>query len=111
MLVHELSIAESIVETVLSRTGDRRVHVVRVQVGRLMAVVPDALLFCFDLAAEGTPLAGARLEVEQSETRVHCRTCEQETLLPDMILLCDCGSADVQVVTGRELQVSSVEVV
>ena len=109
--MHELSIAESIVDSVVQRTGGRRVHVVRVRVGRLTAVAPDALRFCFELATAGTPLEGARLEVDQTDARVHCRTCEKDVVVTDLLLLCDCGSADVDVVSGRELQVSSVEVV
>jgi len=109
--VHELSIAESIVDTVLQRTGAQQVHVVNVRIGRLTAVVPDALLFCFELATVGTPLEGARLDVHQTDARVHCRSCGKDPLVADLVLLCDCGSADVEVLSGRELQVGSVEVV
>lgn len=109
--MHELSIAESIVDSVLQRTGDRQVHVVRVRIGGLTGVVPDALQFCFELATAGTPLEGARLDVDETEALVHCRTCEKDVAVADLILLCDCGSADVDVVSGRELQISSVEVV
>ncbi|MDN5893420.1 MAG: hydrogenase maturation nickel metallochaperone HypA [Nocardioides sp.] len=109
--MHELSIAEAIVDTVTQRTAERRVEVVRVRVGKLMAVVADALLFCFDLATQGTPLEGARLEVDETDALVHCRSCDQDSVVADLILLCGCGSADVAVLAGRELQVSSVEVV
>jgi hydrogenase nickel incorporation protein HypA/HybF len=108
--VHELSIAESIVDAVLQRTGDRVVHVVRVRVGRLTAVVPDALEFCFELATADTPLAGATLEILETDAMVHCRSCGQDVVVADLVPLCQCGSADVEVIAGRELQVSSVEV-
>ena len=108
--MHELSIAQSVVDTVLERTGERHVTTVRLQVGRLSGVVPDALTFCFDLAAAGTPLDGARLEIEEPTGRAHCRDCDAEFGLQDLILLCDCGSADVEVMSGRELQLTSVEV-
>lgn len=52
--MHELAIAESVVGSVLERTGDRHVTTVRLQVGRLSGVVPDALDFCFELAVAGT---------------------------------------------------------
>ncbi len=109
--MHELSIAEAIVDTVTQRTDLQRVEVIRVRVGKLVAVVPDALLFCFDLAARGTPVEGARLDLEEVLARVRCRTCGLELVVPDLILLCECGSADVEVLSGRELQVKSVEVV
>ena len=61
--MHELSIAESVVDAVRARTADRHVTTVRLQVGRLSGVVPEALVFCFELATEGTPLEGARVTV------------------------------------------------
>jgi hydrogenase nickel incorporation protein HypA/HybF len=108
--MHELSIAESIVETVLSRTQKQRVRLVRVRIGTLTAVLPDALMFCFQLATSGTPLDGAILEIEPRVARARCRDCDQVFVLPDMFLLCTCGSADLDVLAGRELQVASVEV-
>ena len=68
-------------------------------------------MFCFELATEGTSLQGAVLEIDTPPGRAHCRDCEADFVLPDLILLCDCGSADVDVVAGRELQVMSVEMV
>ena len=108
--MHELAIAESVVSSVLERTGDRPVSVVRVRVGALAGVVPDALTFCFDLATAGTPLEGARIEVEQCPGQGHCNTCGRDFTLADAFLLCDCGSADVELLSGRELSVTSVEV-
>lgn len=108
--MHELSIAESVVDAVLERTGNRHVSTVRLQVGRLSGVVPDALTFCFELATAGTALEGADLQIESPTGRAHCRDCHQDFALDDLILLCECGSADVEVTAGRELQVMSVEV-
>jgi len=109
--MHELAITQSVVDAVLDRTGDRTVTTVRVKVGRLAGVVPDAMRFCFDLVTAGTTLEGARLEIEQPAGQACCHTCGEEFGVTDLILLCPCGSADVEVVTGRELLVSSVEVV
>jgi hydrogenase nickel incorporation protein HypA/HybF len=41
----------------------------------------------------------------------HCRECDSDISLPDLILLCPCGSADVEVISGRELAIESIEVV
>jgi hydrogenase nickel incorporation protein HypA/HybF len=108
--MHELAIAESVVATVLERTEDRTVAVVRLRVGRLAGVVPEALSFCFELAAAGTPLADASLEIVEEHARAHCRTCAADFTLDDAFLLCGCGSADVELLSGRELAVTSVEV-
>ncbi|MEO6584973.1 MAG: hydrogenase maturation nickel metallochaperone HypA [Knoellia sp.] len=107
--MHELAIAESVVSTVLERTSGR-VRVVRLRVGRMSGVVPDALMFCFELAAAGTSLESATLEIEEEGGRAHCRDCGSDFAMRDAFLLCDCGSADVELLSGRELQVTSVEV-
>jgi hydrogenase nickel incorporation protein HypA/HybF len=106
--MHELSITQSVVETVTERTGNAEVVSVRLRVGRLSGVVPDAMRFCFELVTAGTPLEGARLEIDRPEGRGCCRTCVAEFALPDPVLLCHCGSADVEVLAGRELAVASV---
>jgi hydrogenase nickel incorporation protein HypA/HybF len=106
--MHELGITQSVVEAVTDRTGSSPVASVRVRVGRLAGVVPDAMRFCFELVTAGTPLEGAVLEIEQPEGRGRCRTCGAGFPLTDLILLCDCGSADVEVLSGRELAVASV---
>jgi hydrogenase nickel incorporation protein HypA/HybF len=108
--MHELAITQSVVDAVIERTGGARVTSVRVRVGRLSGVVPDAMTFCFELVTAGTPLAGADLQIEQPAGQGHCRRCDQDLELTDLILLCPCGSADVEVVAGRELAVSSVTV-
>jgi hydrogenase nickel incorporation protein HypA/HybF len=109
--MHELAITQGVVDAVTERTGDAPVTCVRVRVGRLSGVVPDAMRFCFELVTAGTPLEGAALEIEQPDGRARCRTCGTEFGLADLILLCDCGSADVAVLAGRELAVASVVLV
>lgn len=106
--MHELAITQSVVDMVVERTTGRRVTSVHVQIGRLSGVVADAMLFCFDVATADTALEGARLEIEETEGRAVCRTCCDEFDVPDLVLLCPCGSADVRIVAGRELLVTSV---
>ena len=108
--MHELSVTQSVVEAVMDRTGEQRVVEVRLRVGRLSGVVPDAMRFCFDLVTDGTPLQGARLDIDEPQGSASCRRCGATFVLHDLILLCPCGSADVRVLTGRELAICSVEV-
>lgn len=108
--MHELSITQSLIETVIGRTGQRAVTGVNLKIGRLSGVLPDAVRFCFELVSEDTPLAGADLRIDEPQGRIRCRSCLQTVVLPDMLLLCICGSADVEVTSGRELMVTSVEV-
>jgi hydrogenase nickel incorporation protein HypA/HybF len=64
--VHELSITRNVVAIVSERAEGQRVTRVRLEIGRLTAVVPDSIRFCFDICAQGTPLAGAELEIVES---------------------------------------------
>ena len=108
--MHELSITQGLVDAVLNRTGERPVTAVNLRIGPLSGVLADAVRFCFDVATAGTPLAGARLRIEEPQGRGRCRNCQDEFTLSDLILLCPCGSADVEVLSGRELMLMSVEV-
>lgn len=108
--MHELAIAENIVDAICERADGRRVRRVIVRIGALTAVVPEAMRFCFDLACEGTVAEGARLEIEERPGAARCRLCGAEVELADPILLCPCGSADLAVTAGRELQIVSMEV-
>ena len=63
--MHELAIAESLVDRVIERTVGRRVVAVTVRVGDAAGVVADALAFSFDVVTVDTPIAGARLVVEE----------------------------------------------
>lgn len=107
--MHELAITQSIVEMILERTDGARVTAVRLRIGKVSGVVPDALRFCFDLVADGTPIQGARLEIDEPPGRARCRACSATFPVDDLVVLCACGSADVEVLGGDELLVSAVE--
>ena len=108
--MHELAIAESVVETVTQRLPDAKVTCVRLEVGALSGVVPDSIRFCFDLATEGTGLAGARLEITEPPARCRCRACGAQFQPESPVVLCPCGSPDVAVLSGEQLTIVSVEV-
>ncbi|WP_054812458.1 hydrogenase maturation nickel metallochaperone HypA/HybF [Nocardia arizonensis] len=109
--MHEMAITQSVVDAVCEHAAGRTVHSVTVEVGMLCAVVPDAMRFCFDLAAEGTVADGARLDIVELPGSAHCRGCGADSPLTDLIVLCrHCGSADVAVVSGLDLRIRSMEV-
>ena len=109
--MHELSIAESIVGIAVRHAGGRPVSRVEVSVGHLRQVVPSALSFAFRLVAQGTPVDGAELVLHVVPATGRCRTCGEESVLEGFPLLCRlCGSADVAVTGGEELQVESLDV-
>jgi hydrogenase nickel incorporation protein HypA/HybF len=67
--MHEMSIALSLVEVACEEALHRqleRVRALHVRVGARSGVVKEALLFSFDLAASGTRIEGAILNVEDT---------------------------------------------
>ena len=108
--MHEMALTQSVVEAVCEHAAGRRVSSVKLEVGALCAVVPDAMTFCFDLATEGTIAAKSRLDIDVPPGTPQCRTCDAHYELTEPILLCPCGSANVEVLAGRDLKILSMEV-
>lgn len=107
--MHELSLTRTLVDMVASRAQGRRVAAVHVRVGRLAGVVPESMAFCFDVVTAGTPLDGARLEMDVVDGRQRCRDCGRQDVAEHLILLCPCGSAAVDLVAGDDLTLTAVE--
>ncbi|HLI40214.1 MAG TPA: hydrogenase maturation nickel metallochaperone HypA [Streptosporangiaceae bacterium] len=108
--MHELGIAESVIEAVTERLPGTRIASISLEVGSLSGIVPDSLQFSFDLAAQGTPLEGARLDISRAAARCRCQACGTEFEPDGAGALCPCGSAQVAVLTGQELRITSVQV-
>ncbi|MEZ0341435.1 hydrogenase maturation nickel metallochaperone HypA [Mycobacterium sp. pV006] len=108
--MHEMAITQSVVDAVCEHSAGRRVRSVRLEVGALCALVPDSMQFCFGLATEGTVAEGAHLDIAVRPGTGHCRTCGNDFALADLILLCPCGSADVEVIAGKDIRIRSMEV-
>src|SRR3954452_16572973 len=107
--MHELSIADAVVQIVNRHAGGRRVSKVELRVGHLRQVVPSALAFAFELVAKGTPAEGAELALEEVPAAGRCRACGAESELDGFPLRCGrCGDLDVEVIRGEELLVDSL---
>jgi hydrogenase nickel incorporation protein HypA/HybF len=108
--MHELSIADAIVQIALRHASGRPVRAVEVSVGHLRQVVPSSLEFAFELLTNGSPLEGARLELHEITPRGCCRACEAESELHDFPLRCaTCGGLDLELIAGEELTVDALE--
>jgi hydrogenase nickel incorporation protein HypA/HybF len=113
--MHEASIAQNIIDSVdrLVADGvvDGRVRSIRLRVGKLTAVVPDNLAFIFSVLAKGGELDGAALEFEEVGVRGECGGCAARFDIEEACFVCpSCGSGEVQLLSGRELVIDSVEV-
>ena len=109
--MHELAITEGVVQAVTQRLPGTPIACVHLEIGAMSGVAADSVRFCFELVTEGTTLEGARLDISQPAARCRCRACGTEFEPDDVIALCGCGSADVVILAGQELRITSVEVV
>ena len=108
--MHEMSLCEAIAGAVNRHAGGKPVTSVLVRIGHLRQVVPDALIFCWQMLATGTELEGSVLEVESVPATVACKACGVETTLDMPIVACgECFSRDVELLTGEEFAVVSLE--
>jgi hydrogenase nickel incorporation protein HypA/HybF len=111
--MHELSIAQSLFDLVGEegqRHGLENITVIKIQVGSLAGVVPEALAFCFEMLSRGTPLEAARLDIETVSVRALCNHCAQVFTIADKIFLCpQCQEPGVELLSGRELTLVSIE--
>jgi len=111
--MHEASIMESVLETAgaeAAKAGAQRILRIRLRVGILSGVVPDALEFAFEGLKEGTPAAGATLEIEQEPAVFRCLECGARPELFEMSFACPaCGGALIVDHGGGQLELSQLE--
>jgi hydrogenase nickel incorporation protein HypA/HybF len=113
--VHELSIALSILDVAAEeaeRRGLTRVAAIHMKLGGLSGVVKGALESAFELASAGHPLAGARLEIEEVAIVARCPRCMADCQVVSVqeIVCSLCGTPTPEIISGRELEVTALEV-
>ena len=109
--MHELSLAEAIVDVAVRHAAGRQVSKVEVSVGHLRQVVPEALEFAFGLVAQGTALDGATLAIAHVPAAGRCRACGADSVMDGFPLCCAvCGGLEMDVLSGEELSVDALEI-
>lgn len=112
--MHELSIAHSLVEiadAAARDAGATQVTTAYLRLGVLSGVVKEALLFSFDIAAQGTRLAGATLAIEEVPLVVFCPHCHTEVTLPTVqrFRCPQCDTPTDTIIQGKEIELVSLE--
>jgi hydrogenase nickel incorporation protein HypA/HybF len=112
--MHEMGVAMQIVEiataSIPGHLPGARVAKVNLKVGKLSAIVPDSLTFCFDVVAKDTPLEGAHLDITEIPVQAVCNACRNEWTIDQPAFSCPaCNSGDITLLTGRELDIESIE--
>ena len=112
--MHEFAVAQSLLEIVeheALRHAGAPVTRIWLRIGHLSAVVPDALRFAFAALSRDGIAEGAVLEIEEVPLRIRCRACAEEFVLEDPFFVCpQCAGAEVELISGRELEIDSMEI-
>ena len=111
--MHELALARSLIELVddyAARQGGQDVRRIHVRLGQLSAMT-RALYFCFGSASRGTRCEGALLDIEEVPLTVRCHGCKAVKAPSGRYnFRCpDCGLPTPEVVTGREMQLTAIQ--
>ncbi len=112
--MHEMGLASEIVRIVIDsipvQMAGSKVARVNLKVGRLAAVVPQSLRFCFDIVAKETPVEGARLEIEEVAVTARCNACRHQWEISEPVFTCpQCHGSAIEMLSGRELDIDSIE--
>ncbi len=109
--MHELSLSSAVVATTVKHADGRRVSVINLRIGRLRQAIPETLRFYFEFVSRDTVCEGARLELEVVDVRLRCRPCGTEWPIEIPAFRCPtCGGGEVEVASGDEFEVESIEV-
>jgi hydrogenase nickel incorporation protein HypA/HybF len=112
--MHEVGIMQSILATAEEKAraeGAAAIHEIRLRIGRLAGVVCESLEFAFGVLRQGTLAAEARLAIDEVPARCWCPNCAEEFEARELILICPtCGGVKVELRSGRELEISSLEI-
>jgi hydrogenase nickel incorporation protein HypA/HybF len=107
--MHGLGITRNIVAIVSDAAKGRKVRRVTLEVGELSGVMTDAIVFCFDVVAQGTVLEGAELDILTIRGRARCSCCGAEFAIATLYTPCACGSRQLERVQGEELNIKTME--
>jgi len=111
--VHELSITQGILDIVLAaaiREGGGRVTAIDLVIGELASIVDDSVQFYWDIIAEGTPAAGAKLRFRRVPLRFECIGCQATFEPADGTFACPhCASVSVRVNAGDDLRIDGFD--
>ena len=99
-----------IAEAEARRHGAEAIERIRVLIGSLSGVDPEAFRLAGEVVCSEGLLAGAHLELQVIKARAFCSPCQQPFAVNDGICLCPrCGTISPDLLQGRELDLASLE--
>lgn len=113
--MHEMSLCESILQILEAESRKQnfsKVNLVRLEIGTLSHVEPEAMKFCFDAVTRGTLADSARLEIIEPPGEAWCMDCEKTVTIAKRYDACPhCEGHKLTVTAGEEMRIKDLEVV
>jgi hydrogenase nickel insertion protein HypA len=107
--MHEMGLAEGLLEEALRHAGDGRIKKINIEVGMLSGVSAESLKFCLNAVLDERRIAGVELMTRTSPIVCVC-PCGRHYLAADIRAKCpDCGQICEKVLGGRECRIEAVE--
>ena len=112
--MHEFGITQSILSITLEKANAaqaKRVAKINLTIGELSGIVSDCVQFYFDFLSKDTIAAEASLSFYQPPIKLQCRNCATTFSPNNLDWTCpSCQEQKVEIVSGRECYVDSIEV-
>ena len=112
--MHEMSLTEGVLQILQDNAkskGFERVKTVWLEIGALSGVEIEAMRFCFDAVMQGTLADGAKLEIIHTPGAAWCMPCGKSVTVSERFEPCpECGSFQLQITGGDQMQVKELEV-
>lgn len=107
--MHEMSIAESIIQIILEESNSQIVKEVYLKVSRLEHIVPDSLIFYYDIIKEDFKnLKNSVLLVEFESLIGKCFNCGNSYNLEDIFFLCPKCNSGLEIIKGKETYIEKI---
>ena len=112
--MHEMSIAQSILSIVdeyMMKENGQILKEVAVEIGELVAVVPDSLTFCYDVLVEDSPYKNSKLNINMIPLNGTCSDCNHTFQIKNYEFICpQCQLTNINIQGGQELRITHLEV-
>ena len=113
--MHEYGIAKSVIETLLpeaEKNGRGRIIKIELVLGDFNNVMPESLLLHLEALSRGTAAQDAEVKINRVALEVKCHECGKTGRPADkLVMLCPhCGGLGVEIVAGKELEITAIEV-
>ncbi len=112
--MHEMSIVQGLIAIIkeeMAKNRATRLRAIKVQIGEMSGILPDALKTCFEIVKAGNDMNGAVLNMDISPLMGYCRKCNKEFKIIEYNFSClECNSSEIDIISGREMSIVEIEV-